>query len=111
MAWLVAMALGLSACGGGGNVRPTPPPTVPSSPPPTTPSGQPPLDAQLALTHTYDAHSLGYTGAGVTIGVVDSGIMRNHPALAGRVTQELIYVDPATNNTAIDDVVGHGTWV
>ena len=53
----------------------------------------------------------GYTGAGVTIGVVDSGIMRNHPALAGRVTQELIYVDPASNNTAIDDVVGHGTWV
>jgi len=95
LALLVAMALGLSACGGGGNVKPTPPP----------------LDAQLALTHTYGAHSLGFTGAGVTIGVVDSGIMRNHPALAGRVKQELIYVDPGTNNTAIDDVVGHGTWV
>jgi len=112
MAWLVAMALGLSACGGGGNVKPTPPPpTVPSSPPPATPSDQPPLDAQLALTNASGAHTLGYTGAGVTIGVVDSGIMRNHPALIGRVRQELIYVDPATNNTAIDDVVGHGTWV
>ena len=112
MAWLVAMALGLSACGGGGNVKPTPPPTVPSSsPPPSKPTDQPPLDAQLALTNASAAHTLGYTGAGVTIGVVDSGIMRNHPALVGRVKQELIYVDPSTNNTAIDDVVGHGTWV
>jgi autotransporter-associated beta strand protein len=111
LALLVAMALGLSACGGGGNVKPTPPPTVPSSPPPTTSTNQPPLDAQLALTSTYGAHSLGYTGVGVTIGVVDSGIMRNHPALAGRVKQELVYVDPSVNNTAIDDVVGHGTWV
>lgn len=112
MAWLVAMALGLSACGGGGNVKPTPPP-IPSSPspPPSTSTGQPPLDAQLSLTNASAAHILGYTGAGVTIGVVDSGIMRNHPALAGRVRQELIYVDPAANNTAIDDVVGHGTWV
>ena len=57
------------------------------------------------------AHGLGYTGAGVTIGVVDSGIMRNNPSLVGRVTQELIYVDSTTNNTAVDDVVGHGTWV
>ncbi|EIL96632.1 autotransporter serine protease [Rhodanobacter thiooxydans LCS2] len=114
MAWLVAMALGLSACGGGGNVKPSPPPpSIPSSPPPppSTSTNQPPLDAQLTLTNADAAHSLGYTGAGVTIGVVDSGIMRNHPALIGRVRQELIYVDPATNNTAIDDVVGHGTWV
>ncbi|WP_426700191.1 S8 family serine peptidase [Rhodanobacter sp. Col0626] len=113
LAWLVAMALGLSACGGGGgggsNVRPTPPPT---SPPPTTPTPpQPPVDVQLTVTHADAAHDLGYTGAGVTIGVVDSGIMRNHPTLAGRVKQELIYVDPTSNNTAIDDVVGHGTWV
>ncbi|TPG50003.1 autotransporter domain-containing protein [Rhodanobacter glycinis] len=111
IAWLVAMALGLSACGGGGgSVRPTTPPAAPASPPPTT-STQPPLNAQLAITNADGAHGLGYTGSGVTIGVVDSGIMRNNPALAGRVTQELIYVDPASNNTAIDDVVGHGTWV
>lgn len=111
MAWLIAMALGLSACGGGGNVKPTAPPAAPSSPPPTTPADQPPLDAQLSLTNASGAHSLGFTGVGVTIGVVDSGIMRNHPALAGRVKQELVYVDPSTNNTAVDDVVGHGTWV
>jgi autotransporter-associated beta strand protein len=111
LALLVAMALGLCACGGGGgNVRPTSP-TVPNSPPASPSAPQPPLDAQLSITHANAAHTQGFTGAGVTIGVVDSGIMRNHPALAGRVRQELIYVDPASNNTTIDDVVGHGTWV
>ncbi|WP_430388770.1 S8 family serine peptidase [Dyella sp. 20L07] len=125
----VCMALGLTACGGGGgsNVKPaapyTPPspgyqpPTAPITPPttptnPTNPStDQPAIDAQLTLTNTYPAHAAGFTGSGVTIGVVDSGVMRNHPALAGRVTKELIYIDPSANNTSIDDVIGHGTWV
>ena len=112
------MALTLSACGGGGggNTRPAAPPPAP--PPPTNPPApapppppQPPIDAQLNLTNTYAAHAAGFDGTGVTIGIVDTGIMQNHPALQGRVTQELIYVDPSTNNTKIDDVVGHGTWV
>ena len=113
----ILVALGLSACGGGGgggsNVRPvTPaPPTTPSGPTQPTQPPQPPLDAQLSLTDTYAAHNLGYTGKGVTIGVIDTGVMRNHPTLAGRVLNELIYVDPTVNNTSIDDVVGHGTWV
>lgn len=104
----ILVALGLSACGGGGgsNVR------APAPPPPTTPtSPEPPVDAQLDLTNTYAAHQQGFTGKGVTIGIVDSGIMRNHPSLSGRVTDELIYVDPQANNTSVDDVVGHGTWV
>ncbi len=112
LALIAALAMSLSACGGGGSsgVRPTPAAPAPApAPAPALP--QPPLDAQLALTNTYAAHALGYTGAGVVIGVVDTGIMRSNPTVAGRVTQELIYVDPSTNNTAIDDVVGHGTWV
>nr|WP_243039684.1 autotransporter domain-containing protein [Dyella sedimenti] len=135
MSVLVWAALGLSACGGGGNgnVKPagpyTPPspgyippgpgytpPTAPGNPatpttPTSPPSDQPPFDAQLSLTHADAAHAAGFNGAGVTIGVIDSGIMRNHPALAGRVTQELIYIDPSINNTSVDDVIGHGTWV
>jgi hypothetical protein len=113
-AFCVAVALGLVACGGGGGngnvkaaVTPPPPPVAPAAP--ALP--QPPLDAQLGLTNTYAAHAKGFTGQGVTIGVVDSGIMQNHPALAGRVLKELLYVDPTMNNTAVDDVVGHGTWV
>ena len=119
------MALSLTACGGGGggngNTRigiaappappPAPPPPVNPPAPAPPPPPQPPIDAQLNLTDTYAAHNAGFDGTGVTIGVVDTGIMENHPALQGRVKQELIYVDPTTNNTAIDDVVGHGTWV
>lgn len=117
IALLVSLALSLSACGGGGgnsNVRGASNPPAPTPTPSPSPSSNvptPPLDAQLSLTNTYAAQNLGYTGAGVTIGVVDSGIMRSNPALAGRVSDELIYVDPTQNNTKIDDVVGHGTWV
>src|SRR6185312_15305592 len=108
LAAAIGMALSLAACGGGGGggtVKPTAPAPASTAPPP------PPQDAQLSITNTYAAQKQGYTGAGVTIGVVDSGIMRSNPAVAGRVTQELVYVDPTANNTNIDDVVGHGTWV
>ncbi len=110
---VIGLALGLAACGGGGSGGTRPTTSPPSAPvtPPAAAAQQPPIDAQLAITNTYAAHAAGYTGAGVTIGVVDSGIMRNHPMLAGRVIDELIYVDPQTNNTSVDDVVGHGTWV
>lgn len=69
------------------------------------------MDAHLALTNAELAHALGFTGAGVRIGVVDSGVMRHHPALEGRVLANYNYVDPRTNNLAVDDVVGHGTTV
>ena len=112
-ALFVAIALALSACGGGGGARPTVSTSGSggSNPPSSSTVPQPPVDAQLSITNTYAAHAAGYTGAGVTIGVVDSGIMRSNPTVSGRVTKELIYVDPSTNNTSIDDVVGHGTWV
>jgi autotransporter-associated beta strand protein len=106
MPLMIAAALGLAGCGGGGgNVRPA------SAPPPApTPTAQPDFDSHLALTDTYAAHAAGFTGAGVTIGIVDTGINPNHPALTGRVKALLLYVDPATNDTTKGDVVGHGTW-
>ncbi|BFI96643.1 MAG: autotransporter serine protease [Rhodanobacter sp.] len=113
-ALFVAIGLALSACGGGGGTKPTSTASSGSggsNPPSSSTVPQPPVDAQLSLTNTYAAHAAGYTGAGVTIGVVDTGIMATNPAVAGRVLQEQIYVDPSTNNTKIDDVVGHGTWV
>jgi len=115
VALLISLAVGLSGCGGGGgnsNVRgaSAPPPPAPT-PSPSSNLPQPPTDAQLSLTNAYAAHNQGYTGTGVTIGVVDSGIMRSNPTVAGRVSQELIYVDPTQNNINIDDVNGHGTMV
>lgn len=110
LACLISMALSLAACGGGGNVKPSI--SGGSSPSPPSPTvTQPPVDAQLAITNTYAAHAQGYTGAGVTIGIVDSGIMKSNPTVAGRVLQEQIYVDSSSNNTRVDDVAGHGTWV
>jgi autotransporter-associated beta strand protein len=111
--WLALGVLAgtLTACGGGGNGSVRALPTSPPPPPtqPTTP--QPPIDAQLSITNAYAAHAAGFDGTGVTIGVVDSGIMASNPTVAGRVKAELIYVDPSQNNVNIDDVVGHGTWV
>ncbi|HEY4145444.1 S8 family serine peptidase [Pinirhizobacter sp.] len=77
--------------------------------PPTVPN--PPVDAQIALTHADVAHTAGFNGQGVVIGIVDTGVSRNHPALTGRVTANLNYVDSTTNNLTVDDVVGHGTAV
>ena len=111
MAVLISLALGLSACGGGGSTKSPAPTPAPAPSPTSTNVPNPPINAQLALTNTYAAQKQGYTGAGITIGVVDSGIMASNPTVAGRVYQEQIYVDPTQNNTSIDDVVGHGTWV
>ena len=115
-----ALAVALTACGGGGgggNVRVDPPPTTPPTTPPVTPPvppTQPPepaIDAHLAITNAGAARSAGLDGSGVRIGIVDSGVQRNHPTLSGRVLANYSYVDPRSNNLNNDDVVGHGTAV
>ncbi len=66
----------------------------------------------LAWTGAASAHARGLSGAGVRIGIVDSGVNRDHPALRdGRVVANLTYINPSTNNLQVDDVVGHGTAV
>ncbi|MET0935177.1 MAG: S8 family serine peptidase, partial [Luteibacter sp.] len=88
------------------------PPVTPPVTPPTTPATpDPPVDIQLTATGAGTAQAAGFTGKGVVIGIVDSGVAAANPALAGRVTAKLNYVDPSTNNLAVDDVVGHGTAV
>lgn len=115
-----ALSGALIACGGGGSgsglTIPTPPPLVvsptppsPTNPPPVQPPN-PAYSAHLADTNTYAAHEAGFTGKGVRIGFVDSGVKRDHPALKDRVVASFSYIGPG-NNLSVDDVVGHGTAV
>lgn len=135
LALAICVGIGLTACGGGGsgvkssNIPSVPSNNIPSVPSnnlqegdvpsyniPKTPNGgttiaQPPVDVQLTATNVKAAHDAGFTGAGIVIGIADSGVNAANPALTGRVGAEYIYVDPASNNVAVDDVVGHGTIV
>jgi subtilisin family serine protease len=129
-AWLTPLLL--AACGGGGGVNGTPaPPTstipdpLPSPAPTPTPTPTPapapaPTPAPSADTAEYRAtvgavsmnalaaYSRGATGAGITVGVVDSGIDLQSEEFTGRLSAASA---PVAGNASIDDEDGHGTAV
>ena len=53
------------------------------------------------------AHDDGFTGTGVRIAVVDSGIDADHPDLRGRI----VAAKDFTDSDGVDDEIGHGTFV
>ncbi|MEV6369799.1 S8 family serine peptidase [Micromonospora musae] len=53
------------------------------------------------------AYAAGYTGAGVRVAVLDTGVDTDHPDLAGRVAEARNF----TEDPAPGDLVGHGTHV
>jgi subtilisin family serine protease len=54
-----------------------------------------------------DAWSAGFTGAGIKVGVVDSGVDTQHPDLAGQVVAAQNFID----GEDLRDITGHGTHV
>ncbi|MFE9693446.1 S8 family serine peptidase [Micromonospora sp. NPDC005806] len=67
----------------------------------------PTLDVSVPLTGAPEAWQAGWTGTGVKVGVIDTGVDQTHPDLAGRVAAaENFTSDPDTL-----DRVGHGTHV
>lgn len=114
-----AIAMALSACSGGGgsNVLPTvsAPVTVTPTPPPA-PVYSYPQYSHLVPTGALAAQQAGFTGAGVKIGVLDSGV---DPALApfvNRVAWFQSYLADgnatvATGTGTPNDTLGHGSLV
>jgi len=84
------------------------------------------VDARLAdassdaLIHADASRALGYTGKGVTVAVIDTGIDDHHPDLAGSVTAEHCFVPPdgcpdgaaeQDGPGSAQDDQGHGTAI
>ncbi|GKX57540.1 serine protease [Leminorella grimontii] len=78
---------------------------------PTAPITPNAYNRNLFITQAAAAREAGFTGAGVIVGLIDSGVSTSNVALQSVVIKSLTYVDPATNNTSVGDVRGHGTMV
>ncbi len=119
---IFAAVITTTGCGGGGgNTRSEAPAPIP--PPPATPPAPPPpprytgsADNHIVPINADHAHAAGITGAGVGIGILDSGANRSLASLTAAVASytNFLPTDPANvnfGNAAIDDVNGHGSVV
>lgn len=70
---------------------------------------QPALDRSATQIGAPTAWASGYTGAGVVVGVLDTGVDATHPDLAGKVIAQENFVSMFEPDIA--DHVGHGTHV
>ena len=117
-----ALALSLTACSGGGggaNVRPSnpPPPTSTPSPPPPVVYSYPAYNhlvptGALAAQQGTACGGHGCTGAGVNVGILDSGVDPNLADMQGRITWFQGYGPNNTYTTSTpNDPLGHGSVV
>lgn len=113
----LAPLLLLTACGGGGGVNSTPAPTPSPTPSPTPAPTPAPVNYDTAEFRrstgpsqhgALTAYNAGASGAGVTVGIIDSGIARSNSEFAGRISAAS--ADFAGNGTT-EDEGGHGTAV
>ncbi|HTE56793.1 MAG TPA: S8 family serine peptidase, partial [Kofleriaceae bacterium] len=69
------------------------------------------LDHSAAQIGAPIAWEAGYTGAGVTIAVLDTGIDPSHPDFAGRIAAQRNFMEDGTDPDEAPDFYGHGTHV
>jgi hypothetical protein len=112
---LVIGAALLTACGGGGGPGPV---SVGSTAPPPPPTPAPGVTFDTAeyrrsnaatTANIIPAWTAGASGAGVTIGFIDSGIASSNPEFSGRILSSSR--DVSGQNRGILDTSGHGTSV
>ncbi len=118
---VIAVLAGVGAAGGGvaaiaggaggggdgdGDAAAAPPP-----PPPPPPFQTDEYNAQegLGLVNADIAYERGFTGQGVIVAVIDSGLDVTHPEFAGRVAPDSF--DFVDNTADMTDPFGHGTLV
>ncbi|MCB0047338.1 MAG: S8 family serine peptidase, partial [Caldilineaceae bacterium] len=77
---------------------------------------EPTLDLSIPLINADDAWAAGYTGAGQTVAVLDTGVDSSHPFLSGKVVSEACYSTTNTDSTTLcpnglDSQTGAGAGV
>ncbi|HEX4812386.1 MAG TPA: S8 family serine peptidase, partial [Nonomuraea sp.] len=68
------------------------------------------IESQL-LTQSHQAHALGVNGLGQAVAVIDSGVDKNHPFLAGRVIEEACFSARANCPNGGTSMAGPGAAV
>ncbi len=105
--WVLAGALAATVSAGPAVAAPTPPAGGACMPPPTVVEAAVPwAQRQLAPQRVWPLS----TGAGVTVGIVDTGVDGRTPQLSGRVLRGVDLTRPGAG-PADSDCFGHGTFI
>jgi subtilisin family serine protease len=67
------------------------------------------LDSSTKVIHADTAHAAGWTGAGTTVAILDTGVDLDHPFLGGRVIAQYCSSDPDPSEPAQESLCPNGS--